>query len=903
MKPKPATKRKSQTKTADVEQADADVPRADAKVVSGNSTEDFVIVAIGASAGGLEAFTELMRALPTNTGMAFVLIQHLDPTHHSMLTELVSKATEMTVLEVENGMRVEANHVYVIPPNSVMSIGNRALVLNPREDAHATRMTVDSFMRSLAEDQGGRSVGVILSGSGTDGTLGLAEIQAQGGVTFAQDETTARHDGMPRSAIASGAVDFVLPPKEIARELVRIARNRFVVLPEPEDTEREAEPHPLMYTIFQSLRKSSGVDFAHYRNTTIRRRIQRRMVVHKIDNLEEYVRYLQQNPAEVKALYQDMLINVTSFFRNPTVFDAIKTIVYPAILKTRHADTTIRVWAPGCATGEETYSLAITLLEFLGDRAPQIPVQLFGTDVNEVSIIKARAGLYPENIQVDVSPERLRRFFSKTENGYRVSKTVRDMCIFAQHNVVYDPPFSQLDLICCRNVLIYLEPVLQKKIISLFHYALRPSGFLALGISESVGSSTNLFSMVDRGSKIFAKKAIASHLPVNFGIDRKAAETGFPRRNLRGQPESSWNYTDFQKECDRRLLAQYAPATVFVNQDLEVIHSRGDIDRYLRLPSGRASLGIMKMVREGLLSELRNAVSQAARQNRTIRRKDLLVKTGGSSREVDLEVVPLKMANVKDPFYMIVFREGGKELDERSGPGRRIKESAESAAQKRHIARVEQELTATKEYLQSVIESQEATNEELQSANEEILSSNEELQSTNEELETAKEELQSTNEELSTVNDELRNRNAEVTQVNNDLNTLLAVSGIGMVMLNVDLTIRRFTSSAEKFFGLIPADIGRPFLNIKPSVDIADISSTIHKVMNNSSIAEKDVKDGRGTHFKIRISPFRPTDHRVDGVVITVLDVSIADETEGANQEWADPGPLERRTKRPKPEN
>jgi two-component system, chemotaxis family, CheB/CheR fusion protein len=874
MKPNPASKRKSQSAVGDGRSAGVG--------------EDFLIVAIGASAGGLEAFTELVRALPANTGMAFVLVQHLDPTHHSMLTELVSKSTSMSVAEVKNGMNVQANHVYVIPPNCMMTIANRVLQLNPREDLYAARMTVDHFMRSLAEDQGGRSVGVILSGSGTDGTLGLAEIQAQGGVTFAQDETTARHDGMPRSAIASGAVDFVLPPKEIARELVRIAANGFVVPSERDEPEQlpEGEPPPALHTIFQLLRKSSGVDFAHYRYTTIRRRIQRRMVVHKIESIEDYVKYLQQNPAEVKALYQDMLINVTSFFRNPTVFDNLKTIVYPSILKNRPRDATIRVWAPGCASGEETYSLAITLLEFLGDKASEIPIQLFGTDVNEASIIKARTGMYPENIQGDVSPERLRRYFSKTETGYRVSKTIRDMCIFAQHNVLYDPPFSQLDLICCRNVLIYLEPVLQKKIVSLFHYALRPAGFLTLGVSEGVGSSTNLFSLVERSSKVFAKKAIASHVSVNFSVDRKPGELAVGTRAMRGG-EASWSYPDFQKECDRRLLAQYAPATVFVNQDLEVIHSRGELDPFLKLPAGRASLSILRMVREGLLSDLRSAVTQATRQNSAVHRKNVVVKTGKASRQVELEVVPLQMGNLKERYLMIVFHDADpkdREKDARPN-GRRARDVAQSQARDRRIARLEQELAATKEYLQSVIESQEATNEELQSANEEILSSNEELQSTNEELETAKEELQSTNEELSTVNDELRNRNAEITQINSDLNTLLAVSGIGMVMLNNDLTIRRFTLSAQRLFGLIPADVGRPFRNIKPSIDIPDIGPIIDKVVTELSIAERDVQDRTGAWFKLRVSPYRSLDNRVEGVVITVLDVSVVKAAESSHRE------------------
>ena len=864
---------------------------------SSGTTNGFVIVAVGASAGGLEAFTDLVHALPADTGMAFVLVQHLDPTHHSMLTELLAKTTSMPVTEVKNGMKVEANRVHVIPPNCMMTIQNRVLHLSPRDDVYATRMTVDHFMRSLADDQGGRAVGVILSGSGTDGTLGLSEIQAQGGVTFAQDETTARHDGMPRSAIAAGTVDFVLPPKEIARELVRISTNQLVMPAEREEMDREdgepaapPEPHPSMHAIFRLLRKNCGADFTYYRHTTIRRRIQRRMVVHKIENLEEYVKYLQQNAAEVQALYQDMLINVTSFFRNPPVFDSLKSIVYPAILKNRRRDTTIRVWAPGCASGEESYSLAITLMEFLGDKASEIPIQLFGTDVNEASIVKARTGIYPENIQADVSPERLRRYFLKAETGYRVSKAIRDMCIFAQHNVLYDPPFSQLDLVCCRNVLIYLEPMLQKKIVSLFHYALRPPGFLTLGISEGVGSSANLFSLIDRSSKIFAKRAIANQVPVGFSLERKVDDLSLSPRAARVVAEASWSYPDFQKECDRRLLAQYAPATVFVNQDLEVIHSRGELGQFLKLPSGRASLNILRMVREGLISELRSAVTQAARQGTPVRRRNVVIRNGKVSQTVELEVAPLQMGNMKERYFMIVFHESGSKDGGRERKPNRKRETAlektRSQVGERRIDRLEQELAATKEYLQSVIESQEAMNEELQSANEEILSSNEELQSTNEELETAKEELQSTNEELTTVNDELRNRNNEITMINSDLHTLLAVGEIGMVMLNNDLTIRRFTSSAQKIFGLIPADVGRPFRNIKPTIDLPDMTPMIDKVSAELTVAEKEVQDENGACFKLRVSPYRSLDNRLDGVVVTVLDLSaVASGSDGRHKE------------------
>src|SRR5215470_6808535 len=582
-------------------------PRSSSKEDSSAPSEsrnDLLIAAVGASAGGIEAFTELMSNLATDTGMAFVLVQHLDPEHHSMLTELLSKKTTMRVKEVVNGMTVEPNHVYVIPPNATMSISNHTLQLAPRSEGRGLHMSIDHFMRALAEEQGNRAIGVILSGSGTDGTAGLAEIQAHGGVTFAQDEVSAKYESMPRSAVAAGCVDYVLPPKAIARELARIARHPYLV--------REAAPElaPAENTgltlVFQLLRRSTGVDFTHYRQTTILRRIQRRMVVHKIDRIEEYVKYLQSNPAEIKALYQNMLINVTSFFRNPRVFDALKAQVFPAIVKNHAPEASIRIWTPGCATGEETYSVAIALLEALGDKASQVHIQFFGTDISESGIAKARSGFYPENIQGDVSADRLRRFFTKVEGGYRISKSIRDMCIFAQHNVLSDPPFSQMDLICCRNLLIYLEPVLQSKVISLFHYAAKPGGYLVLGSSEGVGTIANLFNTEDRTYKIFSKKASTGRQLVTFSLNPHQDRGEYGSVHVPSkQPDTTWNYLEAQKEFDRRLLSQYAPATVFINEDLEIIHTRGQVNRYLKLAPGRASLNILKMAREGLLLDLR----------------------------------------------------------------------------------------------------------------------------------------------------------------------------------------------------------------------------------------------------------------------------------------------------------
>ncbi len=837
-------------------------------------SNDLLIAAIGASAGGIESFTDLLESLPNDTGMAFILIQHLDPKHESGLTALLSKKSAMSVREVTEGMRVEANHVYVIPPNANMAISNHSLTLSPRGESTTSHMTIDHFMRSLAEAQGNRAIGVILSGYGSDGTLGMAEIQAQGGVTFAQDESTAKFSNMPRSAIAAGCVDYVLPPKGIARELARIARHPYVVRPPVEEIEVEPTVEGGLNAIFHLLRRSTGVDFTQYRQSTILRRIHRRMVVHKVEAIKDYVKYVQSSPAEIKALYQDMLINVTSFFRNPTVFEGMKAEIFPNILRNRGTEAAIRVWTPGCASGEETYSVAMVLLEFLGVRASRTAIQLFGTDVNDAGVTRARAGVYPENIESDVSPERLRRFFTKVEGGYRISKNIRDLCIFAQHNVLNDPPFSQMDIICCRNLLIYLEPAAQSRIISLFHYATRAGGYLVLGTSEGIGTASQLFALENRSLKFFSKKGLPSRQTVTFSLTRpvETAEQGPIRLPARPQ-DSTWNYLEIQKEFDRRLLAQYSPAAAFVNEDLEIIHTRGTVSRYFKLAPGRASLSVLKMAREGLLLDLRNALARAKKDNAPVHRQNVRVKIGNGNgdsdylRPVNFQVVPFRLGNQNELYFMILL----EDAPYRPSIGKEPRASRQEKHNAGRVTKLEQELAATKEYLQSVIETQEATNEELQSANEEILSSNEELQSTNEELETAKEELQSANEELSTVNDELRSRNAEVSQINSDLTNLLTSVDIAIVMVSSDLTIRRFTPAAERIFGLISHDVGRPLDNINPTIALPDLQKTVRQVLASPQSIEQSVTDGSGQSYRMRVAPYRGADSKVDGAVITVM--------------------------------
>ncbi len=867
-----------QTKTAKPTKArDAVRKEAEAGSEPGFST-DLLIGAIGASAGGLEAGIDLVRNLDPDSGMAYVFIQHLDPKHNSIIKDLLAKTTSIPVTEVTDGIKVVPNHVYVIPPNKLMTIDDHSLRLSPRDASRGTHMPIDHFMRALAEVLRNHSIGVILSGTGSDGVLGMAEIQARGGVTFAQDPASAKYDGMPRSAIGAGCADYVLPPQEIASELVRLACHPYVSPSRSPDLPALLQPAGgSLNALFQLLRRTTRVDFTHYRKTTILRRIQRRMLVHKLDKFADYVKYLQTNAAEVKALCQDMLIHVTSFFRTPKTFEALKHIVFPQILNRKGPDSSVRFWVPGCASGEEAYSLAIVLLEFLGSKSPQIPIQLFGTDVSETSIRSARAGVYPANIQGDVSPERIRRFFAKVEDGYRINKSIREMCIFAQHNLLSDPPFSRMDLICCRNLLIYFEPVLQARVVSLFNYALNTGGYLVLGTSEGISAARDLFKIEDRESRIFSKKASSGRQIVTFALNRPAEraidDAGWRRPQ---RPEADPNPLEFQKEFDRRLLAHYVPPAVFVNEDLEIVHTRGKFDRYFKMPPGRPSLNILKMALDDLALPLQNAIVAAKKENRPVRRKGVFVsatngKKGAASDEVvSFEVTPLQ-SGLNEACLMIVFLEEAP-LWSHGKSGSRAKQQKGSSSKK--VKRLEQELATAKEHLQSVIENQEVTNEELQSANEEILSSNEELQSTNEELETAKEELQSTNEELSTVNDELRSRNIDITGGRQDLRDLLTEVRIAVV--GSDLQIRQSTPPTRRLLDLLPDEVGSQIVDLHHSADIPNLAELVEQALSGAGAPVEQVVDHAGKRYRVRVVPYGLTGDKTGGCIVTLMDASLA---------------------------
>lgn len=728
----------------------------------------FPIVAIGASAGGLEAVSELLAALPPKTDMAYVVIQHLAAGHESLMAELLAKKTPMPVDQVSEGMDLKVNQVYVIPPNTALTVEGTRLHLSPRQ-SEGPHHPVDVFFASLANSHAEAAVGIVLSGGDSDGSLGVQAIKHGGGITFAQQPDSARFPSMPVNAIATDCVDFVLPPREIARELSRLSAHPYLRVHPPESTETAAEEVPEtreedhLRRVFRQLRLAHGVDFTHYKRSTLRRRLARRMALRKVDALANYIAVLENDPAEVAALHQDFLIRVTSFFRDPETFESLRERVWPILCEGRSPKETLRIWVAGCASGEEVYSIAIALAEYLGERFSATNIQIFGSDVSEAAIERARAGVYLSNIIEELSPERLERFFVKQDGHYRIVKSLRDLCIFARQDVTRDPPFSRLDLVSCRNLLIYLDTRAQRRVMQVFHYALRPHGFLMLGPSETVGAVSDLFELTDKHHRFYTRKITSpgaalglemrSHTPLLEAADGSAVDS--PRVTL--EVETA------QREADRLLLAAYAPASLLVDEELNILQVRGETGRYLELASGSPSLNLHRMARPELLVEISPAIQEAQHTGRAVHREGLALD---DLTDITLRVTPLKGAGTQNCFF-IVLEDASRRLSPRRG---QVFASALPESEKdRRLDQLARELASTRDYMQAMMEGQEAVQEELKSAHEEVLSANEEFQSTNEELETAKEELQSTNEELVTTNEELRLRNRELGVLNVDL--------------------------------------------------------------------------------------------------------------------------------------
>ena len=824
----------------------------------------FPIVGIGASAGGLDAFTRLLRNMPVDTGMALVLIQHLDPIHKSELSNLLSTSTAMPVQEVTNGMGVEPNQVYVIPPNTLLQFADKSFALIPRGSDAGPHLTVDHFFRSLAQHQARLSVGVVLSGTGADGSEGLKAIKSACGITFAQDEESAAYASMPRNAIATGIVDFILPPDQIAEELARLSRNQYVVV-SGDRGKKEVLPEgdAELKEIFALLLRTTGVDFTHYKTATMRRRIGRRLVVHRFTELGSYVAYLRQHPEELHELFRDVLINVTSFFRDPEAFAALTEQLAQRVRGERDPRTSFRAWVPGCSTGEEVYSLAICLHELLEQRqrGHGVDIQFFATDISERALATARAGVYPERLVNEISRERLRRYFTKMEGQYQISKTIRDMCLFARHDMTRDPPFSHLDLISCRNVLIYLDTALQKGVLPTFHYGLDPKGLLFLGSAETIASSPELFAALDEKHKIFVRKPGSVKLD-RFSFRHINAASTFTQMQVATAASSNRLGTRIEK----LIRDRYAPDAVVIDAEWQIHHFQGHTGFYLEPSPGEANYHLLRMARGELPYLLREMVSTAMQQNAVVERKGIRVGAGSEVRTVCVEVVPLDAETGQDRFYMVVFRREDSAAAPTNPPELAIESSDE------RVKRLEQELRSVRAYHTAVSEEYDAAMEEARALNEELRSTNEELQSSNEELGTAKEELQSSNEELTTVNEELDTRARQLGNLNDDLSNLFAAVTSPVLRVDGNLRILRFTPAAAKL-GIGPSDLNHPLRFVQEQLGtLPDVELLVREVIDKLTVSTHDFQDRENRWWSLAIRPYRTSDHRIDGAVLTFTD-------------------------------
>ena len=842
----------------------------------------FPVVGIGASAGGLAAFEAFFSGMPPgkDPGMAFVLVQHLAPDHKSILTDLIRRYTRMQVSEVEDGVVVQANCAYIIPPNRDMAFMNGTLQLLEPASPRGQRLPIDFFFRSLAQDQHERAICIVLSGTGSDGTLGVRAVKGEGGMAMAQNPESTEYDGMPRSAIGTGQVDYVLPPAEMPARLIAYVTHAFGKIAHPLDLPLPKGEDALR-KIFILLRSQTGHDFSQYKQNTIKRRIERRMAVHQIADLGGYVRFMQQTPVEVEALFRDLLIGVTSFFRDTVAFAEFETKVIPQLFTDNADGSAIRIWTCGCSTGEEAYSIAILLQEQMDRLKKNYKLQLFATDIDSRAIDQARSGIYPASIAADVSPERLARFFTLENNGesYRINKGIRDMLIFSEQDVIKDPPFSKLDLITCRNLLIYLGSDLQKKLIPLFHYALNPGGMLFLGTSETVGEFGHLFATLDRQSKLYKRKDDPSahqhqrYIPPFTEAATELKRIGHPsgpaKLSLRGITEVI-------------LLERYAPTSILVSERGEMLYIHGSTGRYLQMAPGEPGVNILKMAREGLKRDLITSLHTVAKYKKPVERHGLRVKTNGDFSAVNLTVLPVPPTteSVTDMTLYLVILEEPRATGQVHPAEVREAVLVEEPDEKSMdtdllVTKLRQELRANEEYLQSANEELETSNEELKSSNEEMQSVNEELQSTNEELETSKEELQSVNEELATVNAELQTKVYDLSRANNDMNNLLAGTGVGTVFVDFQLTIQRFTPSVTKVINLILSDVGRPVGHIVSNlVGYDTLVEDIKVVLDTLLPKEFEVQTKAGDWFLLRIRPYRTLDNVIEGAVITFFEIS-----------------------------
>ncbi|MDI6876031.1 MAG: CheR family methyltransferase [Methanomicrobiales archaeon] len=824
------------------------------------------IVGIGASAGGLEALEQFFRHTPTDTGLAFVVILHQDPRQKGLLPEILERFTSLPVVEASDGTRVEPDTVYIKPSHADLAILQGVLTLLEPLQVKGLHLPIDTFFRHLAEDQDGKAIGIVLSGTGSDGTLGIRALKERTGMAMAQDPATAQFTGMPQSAIATGLVDYVAPPAELPKLLIPYIQSLEQISAVREVPDKATEDG--LAKIFVLLRSRTGQDFSQYKRSTIQRRIGRRMSLHQLTRLEDYIRFLQENPPEIEVLAKELLIGVTRFFRDPEAWENLKDVL-SGLIRRAPEGSTLRVWVAGCSSGEEAYTMAIAIREVLDalDRSREIRFQIFGTDVDGEAIETARHGVYPANIAVDVSPERLDRFFVKEDERYRVTQEIRETVIFAPHNVISDPPFTHLDVLSCRNLLIYLTPSLQKKLIPLFHYALEPGGILFLGTAESIGSYGDLFKTVESRWKIFQRReetpAYAAHpeLPLQITAPERHAGRVLAKREVSAPaPAQKW------------LLERFVPPSVIVNERGDILYFQGKTRKYLEPPTGRAILNVFTMAREGLSYPLAASLTAAVREKKEIARDDVSVRINGTFQRIRLTVQPIPETDEKEQLYLVSFEDRPETIEL---PARETAGEGEEACGR--CAALEQELVHARQQLQNFAEEMQASQEELRSANEE-------LQSMNEELTSSKEELQSLNEELLTVNAEHQKKIEELSRSSDDMRNALRSAEIPLLFLNNELRVRRFTEPIRSIINLQPSDIGRPVTDLKVNIRNERFQADVREVLDTLQMRAKQVQTGDGRWYTMRILPYRTGENRIEGVIVAFSDITPLKELESSLQ-------------------
>jgi two-component system CheB/CheR fusion protein len=824
----------------------------------------FPIVCIGASAGGLEAFEQFLSNVPENSAMGYVVIQHLDPTQKGMLPELLQRITKMKVFQAADKMEVKQNCVYVIPPNKSMTISDGVLYLFEPQETRGLRLPIDIFLRSLADDQQEHGVGVILSGMGSDGSMGIRALKERNGIVMVQDPSEAKYDSMPRNAIDSVTVDIVAPAHELPLKLTSLLKN----IPElKSNVELDLKDQSSLDKIIIILRAQTGNDFSLYKKNTLYRRIERRMGVHKVDKITSYVHFLHDNPKEVDILFKELLIGVTNFFRDKAVWEKLEETVIPTLIDKQQEGAILRAWVAGCSTGEEAYSLAIVFKEVLDRIIPHggISLQIFATDLDDDAIETARKGLFSSNISVDVSSKRLARFFTATEEGYRINTEIREMVVFAKHNIILHPPFTKIDILTCRNLLIYMDAELQKKLLGLFYYSINPEGFMVLGSAETLGTQSHFFTPIDSKLKIF-KRGQSTLNPELFDFPSSFSRKNQSKIETQAPIKSTPN---IQTLADQLLLQQFSPPGVLVNDKGDIIYISGRTGKYLEPAVGKANLNIFAMLREGLQSEFPSAFRKAILNKSTVILNNIQVGANGGTQLINVKIQWIDKPDPLKGMVMIIFSDLPKDIEK--------KELARKESKSPHHIKqieMEKELQNVREEMQNTLEEMQTSQEELKSSNEELQSTNEELQSTNEELTTSKEEMQSLNEELQTVNAELQSKVDEFTRVNNDMKNLLNSTEIATLFLDKELNIRRYTDQATKIFKLIKSDIGRPFTDLVSDLIYPELVEDAREVMKTLVFIKKQIPTKDERWFSVRIMPYRTFDDRIDGLVITFFNIT-----------------------------